>query len=286
MKFVYATDLHGNQGAYEALADLAHAERADAVVLGGDLFAYSRYAAPQLAFADDVLRNFLQILANARIPVLTIPGNVDLRAAVERVREFERQGLIRLLGLQPLYLPLGGKDGQGGVELFGYPYVPPTPFRLKENERRDLAVDRYEGPWPIFLSSPDPEQERIEGPEDYLDGLPSIEEDLARIPLTQQPGILVAHTPPWGCGLDRTSLGTHGGSRALRGWIEARQPLLTLHGHLHESPDLSGRWVERIGITLCINPGAAGGATLHAVIFETANLPHSLRHTVQRGVKI
>ena len=42
----------------------------------------------------------------------------------------------------------------------------------------------------------------------------------------------------------------HVGSIAVRRFIEARQPLLTLHGHVHESSRLSGSWRERIGATL------------------------------------
>lgn len=41
------------------------------------------------------------------------------------------------------------------------------------------------------------------------------------------------------------------GSTALRRSIEEVQPLLGLHGHIHE-----GRGVSRIGKTLCINPGS------------------------------
>jgi uncharacterized protein len=41
------------------------------------------------------------------------------------------------------------------------------------------------------------------------------------------------------------------GSRALRQAIEKNQPLLGLHGHIHES-----RGATRIGRTLCINPGS------------------------------
>lgn len=41
------------------------------------------------------------------------------------------------------------------------------------------------------------------------------------------------------------------GSTALRQAIEETQPLLGLHGHIHE-----GRGVSRIGKTLCINPGS------------------------------
>src|ERR1700694_6063850 len=39
------------------------------------------------------------------------------------------------------------------------------------------------------------------------------------------------------------------GSTAVRRFIEARQPLLALHGHVHES-----RAAESIGRALCINP--------------------------------
>ena len=41
------------------------------------------------------------------------------------------------------------------------------------------------------------------------------------------------------------------GSIAVREFIEARQPLIGLHGHVHES---QGR--EQIGRTLCLNPGS------------------------------
>ncbi|MEM2517675.1 MAG: phosphoesterase, partial [Candidatus Bathyarchaeia archaeon] len=41
------------------------------------------------------------------------------------------------------------------------------------------------------------------------------------------------------------------GSAAVRKAIEKYQPLLGLHGHIHES-----RGIEKIGRTLCINPGS------------------------------
>lgn len=41
------------------------------------------------------------------------------------------------------------------------------------------------------------------------------------------------------------------GSRAVRAAIEKYQPLLGLHGHIHESPGAA-----RIGRTLCVNPGS------------------------------
>ena len=41
------------------------------------------------------------------------------------------------------------------------------------------------------------------------------------------------------------------GSTAVREAIEQRQPLLSLHGHIHE-----GRGAVKIGRTLAINPGS------------------------------
>jgi len=72
------------------------------------------------------------------------------------------------------------------------------------------------------------------------------------------------HVPPYKSGLDeapeldkdlRPVLAGNSmipvGSRALRAAIEKTQPLLGLHGHIHE-----GRGAIRIGKTLCINPGS------------------------------
>ena len=52
--------------------------------------------------------------------------------------------------------------------------------------------------------------------------------------------------------------GEHIGSAAIRRWIERHQPLLTLHGHIHESPHQSGSFYDLIGMTVVVNPGASG----------------------------
>ena len=72
------------------------------------------------------------------------------------------------------------------------------------------------------------------------------------------------HVPPYKSGLDdapeldkdlRPVLAGQSlqpvGSTALREAIQKTQPLLGLHGHIHE-----GRGSTRIGKTLCINPGS------------------------------
>jgi hypothetical protein len=44
------------------------------------------------------------------------------------------------------------------------------------------------------------------------------------------------------------------GSKAVRAAIEKYQPLVGLHGHIHES-----RSAQKIGRTTCINPGSEYG---------------------------
>lgn len=54
------------------------------------------------------------------------------------------------------------------------------------------------------------------------------------------------------------------GSKAVRKAIEKYQPLVGLHGHIHES-----RSAQRIGKTMCINPGSEyGEGVLRGVVLE------------------
>jgi Icc-related predicted phosphoesterase len=85
------------------------------------------------------------------------------------------------------------------------------------------------------------------------------------------------HVPPYGTGLDDAPAldadlkpvdgGTvmkPVGSTAVRDAILRHQPLLALHGHIHES-----RGVQKLGRTTCINPGSVyGEGILQGVIVE------------------
>jgi Icc-related predicted phosphoesterase len=72
------------------------------------------------------------------------------------------------------------------------------------------------------------------------------------------------HVPPYGTGLDEApEIDSDGhrrrggtvmasvGSSAVRSAILEYQPLLSLHGHIHESTA-----AQRLGRTVCINPGS------------------------------
>jgi Icc-related predicted phosphoesterase len=96
------------------------------------------------------------------------------------------------------------------------------------------------------------------------------------------------HSPPFGTRLDFIQGGKSAGSRSIKVFIEENRPFLTLHGHIHESLELSGAYVQRIGETLSINPGqfTRGLAKLNAVTFEMENLEETLTHTCfKRGMR-
>ena len=67
------------------------------------------------------------------------------------------------------------------------------------------------------------------------------------------PFVLVSHQPPVNTKCDRIRSGRHVGSRALREFIETRQPLVCIAGHIHESVG-----TDRIGKTTIINSGRFG----------------------------
>ena len=57
------------------------------------------------------------------------------------------------------------------------------------------------------------------------------------------------------------------GSIAIKRFIEARQPRITLHGHVHESPRLTKTWKQRLGRTWAFT-AAHDGPELALVRFD------------------
>jgi Icc-related predicted phosphoesterase len=92
--------------------------------------------------------------------------------------------------------------------------------------------------------------------------------------------VFLFHAPPYRTLLDRAGLDgrtvdhapldVHVGSIAVRRFIEARQPLASLHGHVHESARLTGSWRDRIGRTVCLS-AAHDGPELALVRFDLAD---------------
>jgi Icc-related predicted phosphoesterase len=85
--------------------------------------------------------------------------------------------------------------------------------------------------------------------------------------------ICVFHTPPYNTVLDMINSKRHVGSEEIRAFIEQKQPLLTLHGHIHETVDVSGKFYQTIGRTTCASVGNYDHSEKAAMIlFDTGNL--------------
>jgi len=87
------------------------------------------------------------------------------------------------------------------------------------------------------------------------------------------------HAPPLNTTLDQLDNNQHRGSQAILEFLQNTQPLVSLHGHIHESPRKSGSYCQKIGHTLAINPGQIN-QHLSAVIFESEKVEKSLFHTI------
>lgn len=260
---LFVSDLHGRPGHVRALA-AAIAERGPAAVfIGGDLLP------PLGPFVEEELARRLRHVRDAmaaRYPrIFLILGNDDLRSGEEDVIAAGEGGLWEYIH--------GRSVDWDNWRVFGYACVPPTPFRLKDWERYD--VSRYVDPGCIspeegWRSVPlDPREAR------YATIAADLEALVPAGPLDRTIGLF--HAPPYDTGLDRAALDgrlidhapadVHVGSIAVRRFIDQRQPAITLHGHIHESARLTGRWLDRLGATVMIS-AAHDGPELALVSFD------------------
>jgi Icc-related predicted phosphoesterase len=293
MNFLYTSDLHGEIHLYQELLELVISSSSEIITLGGDLLPsfpptkrYEDMVPNQKIFIDQFLSPlFKRILETTSVKqIFLIPGNWDL--GYPYLFKAPTEGIVDLS--QKSY-PL-----KNGYELIGYPFVPPTPFRPKDYEK----MDDPEAPWPpqknpsYIRSSDQMDQLTPVDPHIYLRGREMIREDLSRLPkpLSHKKAIYIMHSPPFGTKLDLIQGGKPAGSRSIKAFIEESQPLLTLHGHIHESPKLSNDYWDRIGETISINPGQSAWSgrdfiKLHAVTFEIGDVERTLIHTCFGKVK-
>ncbi len=268
MRLIVSSDLHGDVAAYRALLELAAERGGGAVVVSGDLLPHTAHVASaiatQRAFIHEQLAPLLRSFrsANPSTMIYLLAGNDDWAAAVADLAAIERDGLA--IALHRRVVRLG--DPTDDRWLAGLAYVPVTPFSIKDYERRDeLAMPPHS--FAMAYVSDGGAARPVSA--DELAARPSIADELADLARQSDPRrtVYVCHTPPHGTALDTMPRGRHVGSRALRAFIERHAPPLTLHGHIHESPALSGRFAERIGPTWSVN-GGSDGIRLHAVVID------------------
>ncbi len=272
----FVTDLHGDIGKYKRLFKQIRLETPDLVFIGGDLLSAGFFRS--VLHNEDVLNKTIAAgfsklkddMGQKYPEVFLILGNDDPRCEEKSIIKFEKKSLWHYAHQRVFNIQ--------GISILGYSFVPPTPFLNKDWERYD--VSRF-----VDVGSVAPEEGYRSTRVSQIEITNStIWEDLTTLAADQDltESIMLFHAPPYDTGLDRAALDgkmvdyapldVHVGSIAIRRFIEQYQPLITLHGHIHESFSITGIWKECIGKTVCMS--AAGlGKKLTLVKFYTEN-PH------------
>ncbi len=255
----FVSDLHGKLARYEKLFSQIAGTSPRAVFFGGDLLpGTALFGAPKSDPYPDFVNDYLgkqmaqlRKKMGASYPaVFIIPGNDDPRMEESSFLKHEKEGLWHYIH--------GKTFNLDGYNVFGYAYVPPTPFMLKDWERYD--VSRFVDPGCVH---PGEGFRTVKSEEDVE--FATIREDLNKLAGDKnlEKSVFLFHSPPYQTHLDRAALDgvmidhvpadVHVGSIAIKEFIEDRQPMLTLHGHIHESASITGYWKQQMGRTWALS---------------------------------
>lgn len=267
----FASDLHGRFDRYQKLFDQIRTGRPDVVLLGGDLLPHhSRRYHKDFEHVRNFVSDFLipqtqalrDELQNQYPRFFLILGNDDARIEEVHFIEAEKSGVWTYLHQR--------KITHNDFDFFGYAYVPPTPFRLKDWERYD--VSRFVDPGCIH---PTEGYRSVEPVEDIEYATIAQHLEILAKEADFRKSVFLFHSPPYQTLLDRAALDgvmvdsvpldVHVGSIAIQRFIETKQPHITLHGHIHESTRLTGSWKQQIGKTYSFN-AAHDGPELSLII--------------------
>jgi len=267
MKIIYTVDLHGSKWKYERLYKAAKSFDAKVVINGGDMLPKEGNLFKQNIFIVEYLDDHFAQFESAGIYYLCYLGNDDLKI-FDELFESTCKKYTRIIPMAQR------RQTIGDYEFIGFNLVVDYPFRLKDRCRKDtndIALPVQYGT--ALLSSKDGWQE-INDWEGYTNSLPTIEDELNRLvrPKDISHCIYVIHMPPYKLGLDKCHNSNEVGSKAVYEFLKQHQPLLSLHGHIHESPEVSGKWHTRLGETICIQPGQMGEFTYVVIDLDTIEI--------------
>ena len=243
-KVIYVTDIHGDKLFVEELFKNVKERKIKNVIIGGDIVG-SIDVAEQIheklngtnSSIEEYIKEF-KIAHNALIKKLLL--EIGLFKSENKVNFYLLPGNDDWFDLNILDVAERNKVIKnlhmrvhkiGDLLIAGCAFIPYTPFGTNfETEDKNLY--------------------------DYL----------KKIAIDPKRTIYVIHTPP---SKTEISVGAVGdlGSESVRNFIERYQPPLTLHGHIHESILITGKWITKIKNAISINPGRIGGK-FTGVIFD------------------
>jgi len=282
----FATDIHGSETCFRKFLNSAKFYEADIIVLGGDMTgkalvpivgngdgsSYCYLQDQRHDFGADEVERYERIVRDRGLyPFRTTEAELaELKASPRRLEALDRQSILDVVE-QWVALADERLDGTkirafvcpGNDDMVEIDEILHSSKRLEVGEGRAIDLDHgfqilstgwaNRTPW---------NTDREEDEEDMARRIAAMVDQA-----TADPDKLIFnfHCPPHGTALDEApelteDLGVVGGGRvlahvgstAVREAIEANQPLLSLHGHIHEA-----RATARLGRTLSINPGSA-----------------------------
>ncbi|MEZ0290619.1 MAG: hypothetical protein ABWJ42_05970 [Sulfolobales archaeon] len=175
------------------------------------------------------LRRWLDLLVEKidtkRITTIVMPGNDDEWAIDDVIKEYSDRGVI---------YPIDRVVELESIEMISCPYVNPTPWNTPR-EMKESDLEKYLERQISRLRDPSKSIFNIHPPpyNTHLDLAPKLGKDLKPVTIA---GVVQYE---------------HVGSKAVRKIIEKYQPIIGLHGHIHESGGM-----DRIGRTVVVNPGS------------------------------
>lgn len=283
MKIFYATDLHGSEVCWRKFLNAGPFYGVDVLICGGDMTGKAmipivrrdgRYEVtlqeiPYVLETEAELEEMKKRIANrGYYPVVVTPEEMAQLAADDRLvqRRFEEE-ILRTVErwMAMAEEKLAGKDLRcfvcpGNDDIFKVDEVIARSSVVEQGEARVIDLD---GLTMVSMgwTNPTPWKTYREAPEEKL--RERIERMVEKVPDLRR-AIFNFHAPPYGSNLDEAPAldedmkYLHGGramrpvgSKAVREAIAEHQPLLSLHGHIHES-----KGTIRLGKTLAVNPGS------------------------------
>ncbi|HZB03436.1 MAG TPA: metallophosphoesterase [Actinomycetota bacterium] len=284
LKVFYATDLHGSEVCWRKLVNAGPFYGADVVICGGDMTGKAmipivdegsrwRVTFQDLPYALDseeqVREIEKKIINRGYYPVRVSRDEMAALVADQNlVDERFKEAMLTTVGrwMDIAQEKLAGTDIRlivcpGNDDMFEVDKVIARSDVVEMGEGKVLDLGGF-SMVSMGWTNPTPWNTYREAPEDKL--RVRIERMVDKTPDLRRT-IFNFHAPPFGSNLDdapaldedlQPILGGRAmrpvGSRAVRESIAEHQPLVSLHGHIHE-----GKGTQRLGKTLAINPGSA-----------------------------
>ncbi|MEM4717553.1 MAG: metallophosphoesterase [Desulfurococcaceae archaeon] len=309
IRLIYATDLHGSDLMFKKLVSATLLYKASIVVVGGDItgkgiipvvrretgeYETNIYGSPYTARTKEELEKILKLISSYGFyPYITSEHELKefdkqqdfeklyIQLSTKRLSEWLEHAKSRLRDANVEFYMMPGNDDPYGVDealvddfvvnharkaleiaggkyiLIGYDRTNITPWKCPRDVDEELIEKELEDVYsqvrtgkPVILNTHCPPHGTL------LDLAPKLDKELK--PVVSGGSVVMEHV----------------GCIAVRRIIEKYQPILGLHGHIHES-----RAVDNLGKTIIINPGSAyneGVLFMALIVLEDGKVKNTL----------